>query len=96
MVHSNRASLIICSARLRRSRLIRYGGGMDQVQHPIDWWAEGGYQEVIRNTGWNRAKARRQVRRSIRAYGWNPIGRHGYEKLRRDIMDGKMLDRDLV
>lgn len=69
---------------------------MDQVAHPLDWWAYGGYQEVIRNTGWKQAKVRREVRKAIRAYGWNPIGRRGYEKLRKDIMDGRMLDRDLV
>ncbi len=69
---------------------------MDQIRHPLDWWALDGYQEVMRNTGWNLAKARREVRIAIRAYDWNPIGRRGYEKLRRDIMDGKMLDNDLM
>jgi len=69
---------------------------MDQVQHPLDWWAFGGYEEVMRNTGWNIAKARRAVRKAIRAYGWNPIGQSGYEELRQQIMDGKLLDNDLV
>ncbi len=69
---------------------------MDSVKHPLDWWADGGYHEVIRNTGWNPVRARREVRKAIRAYGWHPIGRRGYEKLRQDIMDGRMLDHDLV
>lgn len=69
---------------------------MDSVRHPLDWWVLGGYQEVIRNADWNRAKARREVRKAIRAYGWNPIGRRGYEKLRQDIMDGRMLDHELL
>ena len=69
---------------------------MDQVQHPLDWWAYGGYQEVIRNTGWNLAKARREVKKAIRAYGWNPIGRLGYEQLRSQIMAGQMQDHDLL
>jgi len=69
---------------------------MDQVRHPLDWWAYGGYQEVIHHTGWNSAKARREVRKAIRAYGWNPIGRHGYEQLRKQIMDGRTQDHDLL
>ncbi len=69
---------------------------MDTVRHPLDWWAFGGYDEVIRQTGWNAAKARREVKKVIRAYGWNPIGRRGYEKLRNDIMAGRMLDHDLL
>jgi len=69
---------------------------MDQVQHPLDWWAYGGYAEVVRQTGWNLPKARREVRKAIRAYGWNPIGRRGYEKLRQRIMNGQTLDHDLL
>ena len=69
---------------------------MDQVHHPLDWWAEGGYAEVVRQTGWNLPKARREVRKAIHVYGWNPIGRRGYEELRQQIMDGKMLDNDLL
>ena len=34
---------------------------MDQVKHSLDWWAYGGYAEVMRHTGWNLAKARREV-----------------------------------
>lgn len=69
---------------------------MDQVQHPLDWWADGGYAEVMRHTGWNPAKARREVKKTIKRYGWNPIGRQGYEQLRQDIMSGEMLDHDLL
>ena len=69
---------------------------MDQVRHPLDWWALGGYEEVIRNTGWNPAKARREVRRAIHTYGWNPIGRSGYQQLRQQIMNGQMLDNDIL
>ena len=69
---------------------------MDPVRHPLDWWAYGGYPEVVGNTGWNLSKARREVRRAIRAYGWNPIGHAGYEALRQAIMDGNMTDHDLI
>lgn len=69
---------------------------MDHVQHPLDWWAYGGYAEVMRHTGWNLPKARREVRKAMRARGWHAIGRQGYEELRRRIMDGKMLDHDLL
>ena len=69
---------------------------MDQVKHPLDWWAFGGYDEVIRQTGWNPAKARREVRKAIHAHGWNPIGHAGYAALRRQIMDGELFDHDLT
>lgn len=69
---------------------------MDPVSHPLDWWAYGGYAEVMRHTGWNLARARREVRKTIKAYGWNPIGHAGYQELRRQIMDGELLDKDLV
>ena len=68
---------------------------MDPVQHPLDWWAYGGYDEVMRQTGWNLPKARREVKKAIRNHGWNPIGHRGYEELRQRIMDGEMLDHDL-
>lgn len=69
---------------------------MDQVQHPIDWWAYGGYAEVVRRTRWALPRARREVRKAIKRQGWNPIGNAGYEELRRRIMDGLMTDRDLI
>ena len=47
---------------------------MDPLPHPLDWWAYGGYAEVVRNTGWTLAKARRELRKAIRAHGWHPIG----------------------
>lgn len=68
---------------------------MDPVKHPLDWWAYGGYDEVMRHTGWNIAKACREVRKAIKSYGWNPIGHAGYQELRRQIMDGEILDKDL-
>ncbi len=74
----------------------RYRESMDQVHHPLDWWAYGGYEEVQRQTGWHLAKARREVRKAIKAYGWNPIGRLGYENLRNQIMDGKVLNNDII
>lgn len=69
---------------------------MDHVQHPLDWWAFGGYDEVMRQTGWNLARARREVKKVIKSYELNPIGHAGYEELRRQIMDGKLLDKDLL
>jgi hypothetical protein len=68
---------------------------MDPVKHPLDWWAAGGYDEVMRHTGWNLAKARREVRKAIKSYGWNPIGHTGYQELRERIMTGESLDHDL-
>jgi hypothetical protein len=69
---------------------------MDPVRHPLDWWAYGGYVEVVHQTGWSLPKARREVRKAIRAYGWTPIGHRGYAQLRRAIMDRQVLDNELV
>lgn len=66
------------------------------VQHPLDWWAYGGYTEVVRQTGWSLPKARREVRKVINHYGLRPIGHAGYTELRQAIMDGEMTDRDLT
>jgi hypothetical protein len=69
---------------------------MDAVGHPLDWWAYGGYAEVVRQTGWPLPRARRDVRRAIRALGLRPMGHREYAALRRRIMSGKLLDNDLV
>jgi hypothetical protein len=69
---------------------------MDQVRHPLDWWAIGGYEEVMHHTGWTIAKARREVRKAIKSYGWNPIGHAGYTELRQHILAGRMTERDLI
>jgi hypothetical protein len=68
---------------------------VDPVSHPLDWWAYGGYPEVMRHTGWSLARARREVKKAIKGHGWNPIGHAGYERLRQQIMDGEILDKDL-
>lgn len=69
---------------------------MDPVKHPLDRWAYGNYEEVMGQTGWTLAKARREVRKAIKDYGWTPIGHAGYEELRQQIMDGRMLNHDLL
>jgi hypothetical protein len=68
---------------------------MDSVPHPLDWWAYGGYDEVIRQTGWTRPRARREVRKVIRHLGLKPFGNAGYLALRHKIMDGTLLDNEL-
>ncbi len=69
---------------------------MDPVRGPHDWWARGGYDEVIRHTGWSRARSRRDVKNAIRSYGWSPIGHAGHEALRQRVINGDMTERDLV
>lgn len=75
---------------------------MDSIDHPLDWWAFGGYAEVMRQTGCTQPQARRRVRRSLAAAWrrtgdpiWRPIGHGGYTRLRRLIMTGQTLDHDL-
>jgi hypothetical protein len=68
---------------------------MDKVTPPLDWWAYGGYAALMRQTGWALPRARRQVRKAIRDYGWNPVGHRGYQELRRRINNGELFDNDL-
>jgi hypothetical protein len=37
-----------------------------------------------------------EVRNAIRYYGWNPIGHEGFKSLRHQMMDGVLLDKDLI
>jgi hypothetical protein len=69
---------------------------MYPLSHPLDWWAYGGYAEVVRQSGWTLPKARREVRKAIKQQGWNPIGHTGYQELRRRLMSGDHLEHDLV
>ncbi len=69
---------------------------VDPLSHPLDWWASGGYPEVTRQTAWSLARSRREVKKAIKANGWNPIGPAGYENLRQRIMDGQVMDKDLL
>lgn len=62
---------------------------MVPVKRPLDWWAYGGYKEVMRQTGRNIAKAYREA---IKAYGWNSIGHTGYQELCHRIMDSEVLE----
>lgn len=40
-------------------------------------------------------RARREVKKAIKAQGWHPIGQAGYEALRRQIMNGQTMDWEL-
>lgn len=75
---------------------------MDAVQHPLDWWAYGGYPAVMRELGCTKTQARHKVHQKINEHFkrtgdplWRPIGHRGYAQLRRAIMDGRVLDNDL-
>lgn len=75
---------------------------MDSVEHPLDWWAYGGYTAVIRELGCTKTVARHKVHQKIDEYyrrtgdpRWRPIGNRDYAVLRRAIMTGKVLDNEL-
>jgi hypothetical protein len=75
---------------------------MDSVDHPLDYWADGGYPAVMRELGCTKAQARHQVHAKINDYFrrtgdpiWKPIGNRGYAQLRRAIMAGQVLDNEL-
>lgn len=76
---------------------------MDSLEHPLDWWAYGGYPEVMRQLGCTHAQARRSVKQRLKATfhrtgdpRWKPVGHRGYAQLRRAIMTGELVDNDLV
>ncbi len=76
---------------------------MDSVEHPLDWWAYGGYPAVMRELQCTKAVARHKVHQKILEYfkrtgdpRWRPVGNQGYARLRQAIMDGQVLDNDLV
>jgi hypothetical protein len=75
---------------------------MDLVDHPLDWWAYGGYPAVMRELACSKAAARRKVHAKITEYFartglpiWRPVGSQGYALLRRNILAGRVLDNDL-
>ncbi len=76
---------------------------MDSVDHPLDWWAYGGYPAVMRELGCTKTVARHKVHAKIAEYFqrtgdpiWKPMGHRGYTQLRRAIMAGRVLNNDLV
>ena len=75
---------------------------MDALEHPLDWWAYGGYDMVMRELGCTRTVARHKVRAKIDDYHrrtgdpmWQPIGNREYAALRRTIMSGRSIDNEL-
>ncbi len=76
---------------------------MDAVEHPLDWWAYGGYRAVMRELRCTKTIARHKVHAKITEYFqrtgnplWKPVGHRGYAQLRRAIMEGRVLNNDLL
>lgn len=76
---------------------------MDSVDHPLDWWALGGYERVMHETGCTKPQARHAVHKAIADYFrrtgdplWRPFGHRGYTQLKRANMDGPVLDNELL
>ncbi len=76
---------------------------MDSVDHPLDWWAYGGYPAVMRELQCTKTVARHKVHQKIDEYYhrtgdplWRPVGNRGYAQLRRAIRDGRVLNNELV
>ena len=76
---------------------------MDAVDHPLDWWAYGGYPMVMRELHCTKTVARHKVHQKIDDYFrrtgdpiWKPVGNRGYIHLRHALMVGHVLDSDLV
>jgi hypothetical protein len=75
---------------------------MDAVDHPLDWWAYGGHEAVMRELKCTKTQARHRVHQKIKDYFrrtgdplWRPYGHRGYAQLRRAIMENRALDNDL-
>ena len=76
---------------------------MDSVDHPLDWWTYGGYSAVKRELKCTKAVARHKVHQAIDDYYrrtgdpiWRPVGNGGYARLRRAILENRVLSNDLV
>ena len=76
---------------------------MDSVDHPLDWWASGGYSAVMRELKCTKTVARHKVHSKMIDYFkrtgdpiWKPVGNRGYAMLRRAIMQGRVLNNDLI
>ena len=76
---------------------------MDTVEHPLDWWAYGGYPAVMRELRCSKSVARHQVHQKIVEYyrrtgdaRWRPVGNRGFAQLRRAFMQGRVLNNDLI
>jgi hypothetical protein len=75
---------------------------MDAVEHPLDWWAAGGYPAVMRELHCSKITARHKVHAKIADYfrrtgdpRWRPVGHRGYTRLRQAIMEDRALDNEL-
>lgn len=75
---------------------------MDPVEHPLDWWAAGGYELVMRELRCAKNTARHKVRAKIAEYFkrtsdplWRPVGHRGYAALRGAILENRVLDNEL-
>jgi hypothetical protein len=76
---------------------------MDAVDHPLDWWAYGGYPAVMRELRCTKSVARHKVHQKIVEYyrrtgdpRWRPVGSRGFAQLRRAIMQGRILNNELM
>ncbi len=65
-------------------RTFSHYGRMDALDHPLDWWAYGGYPMVMRELRCTKVVARHQVHAKIDEYYrrtntplWNPLGNRG-------------------
>ncbi len=99
--HQRRCSTSVPFARLEFTFENRWC--MDSIEHPLDWWAYGGYPAIMSELRCTKTVARHKVLQKIEEYYqhtadplWRPIGNRGYTLLRRTIMAGLVLDDDLL
>ena len=69
---------------------------MYELPLPLQHWVIDGYPGVIRHTGWDKARARREVHRAIRAMGYRPHSHADYEYIRSALLRGDHINHDLV
>lgn len=101
---ASRVRIVIGSGPLLHiPRLVPHNLVMDSVDHPLDWWAYGGYPAVMRELICDKTVARHKVLAKLKEHFertgdpiWKPVGNHGHAQLRRAITAGAVIDGELV
>ena len=60
------------------------------------WWAVGGYPLIVRETGYTKARCRRERKRIFKLRGWTAESNNDLERYREALLKGRILMADLA